>query len=251
MNQFPFASSPRAAENFGQSKAEGRLSHACRAAFCSFRKQLLPLLTLLAAICSISLGAFPAPAQDAAIRVAVLGDSLTAGFGLPEAQAFPARLEAALQARGHKVRVINAGVSGDTSAGGKSRLDWTLADKPQIVIVELGANDVMRGMDPAQTEANLDDIIARAKAGGARVLLAGMLAPPNWGREYQQQFDQLFPRLARKHDVPLYPFFLDGVAMDPKLNQQDGIHPSAAGVEVIVQKMLPAVEALVKQAAGS
>ncbi|MDF3074878.1 MAG: lipolytic protein [Alphaproteobacteria bacterium] len=212
---------------------------------------LLPLLSLLAAIWSVSLGAFPAQAQDAAIRVAVLGDSLTAGYGLPEAQAFPARLEAALIARGHKVRLINAGVSGDTSAGGKARLDWTLADKPQIVIIELGANDAMRGMDPAQTEANLDDIVGRAKAAGAKVLLAGMLSPPNWGREYQQKFDALYPRLAQKHGVPLYPFFLDGVAMDPKLNQQDGIHPSAAGVEIIVQKILPAVEALVKQVAGS
>ena len=247
MNPIPFASTPRPAENFGQSKAAVRMPRAQRTAFCPFRMQLLPLLTLLAAIWCVSLGAFPARAQDGAIRVAVLGDSLTAGYGLPEAQAFPARLEAALKARGHQVRLINAGVSGDTSAGGKARLDWTLADKPQIVIVELGANDAMRGMDPAQTEANLDDIIGRAKASGARVLLTGMLAPPNWGRQYQQQFDSLYPRLAQKHGVPLYPFFLDGVAMDHKLNQQDGIHPSAAGVEIIVHKILPAVEALVKQ----
>jgi acyl-CoA thioesterase-1 len=251
MNPIPFASTPRPAENFGQSKAEARLPHKRRAAFCSFHVHLLPLLSLLAAIWCVSLGAFPAQAQDATIRVAVLGDSLTAGFGLPEAQAFPTRLETALKARGHKVRIINAGVSGDTTAGGKARLDWTLADKPQIIIVELGANDAMRGMDPAQTEANLDDIVARAKAGGAKVLLTGMLAPPNWGREYQQKFDSLYPRLAQKHGVPLYPFFLEGVAMDPKLNQQDGIHPSAAGVEIIVQKMLPAVEALLKQVTGS
>jgi acyl-CoA thioesterase-1 len=251
MNPIPFASTPRPAENFGQSKAEAHLPRGQGAAFCSFRMHLLPLLSLLAAIWWVSLGAFPAQAQDATIRVAVLGDSLTAGFGLPEAQAFPARLEAALQARGHKVRITNAGVSGDTTAGGKARLDWTLADKPQIVIVELGANDAMRGMDPAQTEANLDDIVARAKASGAKILLAGMLAPPNYGRDYQQKFDQLYPRLAQKHGVPLYPFFLDGVAMDPKLNQQDGIHPSAAGVDIIVEKILPAVEALVKQATGS
>jgi acyl-CoA thioesterase-1 len=212
---------------------------------------MVGVFTLLAAIWFASLGAFAAQAQDAAVRVAVFGDSLAAGFGLPEAQAFPTRLEATLKDRGHKVRIINAGVSGDTSAGGKSRLDWTLSDKPQIIIIELGANDALRGMDPAQTEANLDDIIGRAKASGAKVLLAGMLAPPNWGRAYQQQFDGIYPRLAKKHDVPLYPFFLEGVAMDPKLNQQDGIHPSAAGVEIIVQKILPSVEALVKQVAGS
>lgn len=205
---------------------------------------------LLGAIWFTTLGIAPARAQDAQLRLAVFGDSLAAGFGLPENQAFPARLEAALKERGHNVRVINAGVSGDTSAGGKARLDWTLADKPQIIMVELGGNDALRGLDPAQTEANLDDILARAKASGATVMLAGMLAPPNFGREYQQQFDGLYQRLADKHKVALYPFFLDGVAMDPKLNQQDGIHPSAAGVEVIVQRILPSVEAVVKQAAG-
>jgi acyl-CoA thioesterase-1 len=215
---------------------------------CTFRGQLTALLVLLA--CAATLGAWPAQAQDAPLRIAVLGDSLTAGFGLPETQAFPTRLEAALKERGHKVSVINAGVSGDTSAGGKARLDWTLADKPQIVIVELGANDAMRGLDPAQTEANLDDIIARAKAGGARVLLAGMRAPTNWGRQYQEQFDALYPRLAQKHNVPLYAFFLEGVAMEPRLNQQDGIHPNPAGVEIIVQKILPSIEAVLKQAAG-
>ncbi|MGE0152680.1 MAG: arylesterase [Reyranellaceae bacterium] len=208
-------------------------------------------LALLGGFWFALLGALPAQAQDAAVRVAAFGDSLVAGYGLPETQAFPARLEAALKERGHNVRVVNAGVSGDTSAGGKARLDWTLADKPQIVIVELGANDALRGLDPAQTEANLDDILARAKASGARVLLAGMRAPTNWGRQYQEQFDGIFPRLARKHAVPFYPFFLEGVAMDPKLNQPDGIHPSAAGVEIIVRNILPALEALVKQAAGS
>ena len=161
--------------------------------------------------------------------IAVLGDSLSAGYGLPEHQAFPARLEAALKERGHDVRVINASVSGDTTAGGRARLDWTLTDKPQIVIVELGANDALRGLDPAQTEVNLDDILARTLKSGSRVLLAGMRAPPNFGREYQQRFDAIFQTLAQKHGVPLYPFFLEGVAMDPALNQADGIHPSAAG----------------------
>ena len=205
---------------------------------------------LMGAIWFTTLGIAPAKAQDAPLRLAVFGDSLAAGFGLPEGQAFPARLEAALKERGHNVKVVNAGVSGDTSAGGKARLDWTLADKPQIIMVELGGNDALRGLDPAQTEANLDDILARTKASGAKVMLAGMLAPPNFGREYQQQFDGLYRRLADKHNVPLYPFFLDGVAMDPKLNQQDGIHPSAAGVEIIVQRILPSVEAVVKEVAG-
>ena len=172
--------------------------------------------------------------------IAVLGDSLSAGYGLPEHQAFPARLEAALKERGHDVRVINASVSGDTTAGGRARLDWTLTDKPQIVIV-----------DPAQTEVNLDDILARTLKSGSRVLLAGMRAPPNFGREYQQRFDAIFQTLAQKHGVPLYPFFLEGVAMDPALNQADGIHPSAAGVEIIVQGILPEVEKLLQATAAA
>ena len=194
----------------------------------------------------------PAPAADKApVSIAVVGDSLTAGYGLPETEAFPARLEAALKDCGLDVRIVNAGFSGDTTAGGRARLDWPLADRPEIVIIELGANDAMRGLDPAQTEANLDDILARSVASGARVLLAGMLAPPNFGRDYQQQFDGIYPRLAEKHGVPLYPFFLDGVAMDPRLNQADGIHPNAAGVEIIVQRILPSVEAVLKQRAAA
>jgi len=250
MHSAPLPSDPTAAENCDQSKAEALLRPISIALLCSFHRQFMRAFMLLGAIWFTTLGIAPAGAQDAPLRLAVFGDSLAAGFGLPEAQAFPARLEAALKERGHNVRVINAGVSGDTSAGGKARLDWTLADKPQIIMIELGANDALRGLDPAQTEANLDDILARAIASGATVMLAGMLAPPNFGREYQQQFDGLYKRLADKHKVALYPFFLDGVAMDPKLNQQDGIHPSAAGVEVIVQRILPSVETVVKQAAG-
>lgn len=204
----------------------------------------------MGALVILLFGAPLANAQGGPLRLAVFGDSLAAGYGLPEAQAFPARLEAALKERGHNVKVVNAGVSGDTSSGGKARLDWTLADKPQIILVELGANDALRGLDPAQTEANLDDILARAKASGAKVMLAGMLSPPNWGREYQQQFDGIYKRLAARHQVPLYPFFLEGVAMDPKLNQPDGIHPSAAGVEIIVKSILPSVETLIKEASG-
>ncbi|MEE8275960.1 MAG: arylesterase [Alphaproteobacteria bacterium] len=190
-------------------------------------------------------------AQDAAVIVA-LGDSLTAGFGLPAEDSFTTRLEAALRAAGVDARVINAGVSGDTSAGGRSRLDWVLADAPDLVIVELGGNDALRGLDPAMTYANLDDILARMRARGIDVLLAGMLAPPNLGRDYGDAFNAIFPRLAAKHGVALYPFFLDGVAAARDLNQRDGIHPNAEGVEVIVEAITPHVlRALVRSGAGA
>ncbi len=188
----------------------------------------------------LAMAALPAAADPVAITV--LGDSLTSGYGLPQNQAFPTRLEAALKAKGHDVKVVNAGVSGDTSAGGLSRLDWSLAEKPDLVIVELGANDALRGIDPKSTEANLDAILAKVKQSGARILLAGMLAPPNYGRDYDEAFKAIYPRLAAKYDVPLYPFFLDGVAAEPKLNQADGMHPNAEGVEVVVERILPYVE---------
>jgi acyl-CoA thioesterase-1 len=218
-----------------------------RDGLCLFRGHLLHGVLSLAVLFMLTIGVSLARAQDAPAKLAIIGDSLTAGFGLPEAQAFPARLQMALKERGHNVTVVNAGVSGDTSAGGKARLDWTLSDKPQFIILELGANDAMRGMDPVQTEANLDDILTRARASGAKVMLAGMLAPPNWGRDYQEKFNAIYRRLADKHQVPLYPFFLDGVAMDPKLNQQDGIHPNAAGVDIILQRILPSIEAFLKE----
>ena len=189
--------------------------------------------------------------QDAKVIVA-LGDSLTAGFGLPAEDGFTTRLEAALRAAGVDARVVNAGVSGDTSAGGRSRLDWVLADAPDLVIVELGGNDALRGLDPAMTYANLDDILARMRARGIDVLLAGMLAPPNLGRDYGDAFSAIFPRLAAKHGVALYPFFLDGVAAVSDLNQPDGIHPNAEGVEVIVDAIIPhVVRALVRSGAGA
>ncbi|MGE0723165.1 MAG: arylesterase [Alphaproteobacteria bacterium] len=178
------------------------------------------------------------------MRLLALGDSLTAGFGLAPEDGFTARLERALRARGREVTVLNAGVSGDTSAGGLARIDWTLADKPTAALVALGANDALRGIDPARTFENLDRIVARLKAEGIPTLLVGMLAPPNLGREYGEAFNALYPRLAAKHGVPLYEFFLDGVAAEPALNQADGIHPNAAGVRVMVERMLPAVERL-------
>jgi len=194
-----------------------------------------------------------APAQAAGpATIAVLGDSIAAGYGLPAAQAFPARLEAALRAKGRDVKIINAGVSGDTTAGGLSRLDWTLSDKPDLVIVELGGNDALRGMDPKASEANLDAILVKLKAAGMKILLTGMLAPPNYGRDYSDAFNPIYARLAQKHNVPLYPFILDGVAADAALNQADAIHPNAMGVEVMVERILPYVEkALDAKANGS
>ena len=178
---------------------------------------------------------------DGPVRLLVLGDSLTAGYGLPDSAAFPVRLQARLKSKGRDVTVINAGVSGDTTAGGLARLGWALADKPHYAIVELGANDALRGIDPKSTYQNLDRIITRLKQSGISILIAGMYAPPNWGREYTEEFNAIFPKLSKKHGVMLYPFFLDGVATMPKLNQRDGIHPNAAGVDEIVDRITPYV----------
>lgn len=178
---------------------------------------------------------------DDTVKIAVLGDSLSAGFGLMAHEAFPAQLEARLRGLGVEVAVLNAGVSGDTSAGGLARVDWVLGDRPQFVIVELGANDGLRGLDPIQMHINLSRIIEKLQSRGVRVFVAGMLAPPNLGRDYGQAFDAVFPALAEHYAVPLYPFFLEGVAGDPSLNLDDGIHPTAAGVAVIVEGILPHV----------
>ncbi len=176
------------------------------------------------------------------IKLAVLGDSLTAGYGLPLEAAFPVRLEKALRAKGLKVDVLNAGVSGDTTTGGRDRLDWSIPDGTDAVIVELGANDALRGVDPAVTRAALEDIIKRLQARKMSVMLAGMYAPPNYGSDYAAKFDPIYPDLAKSYGIPLYPFFLDGVAADKKLNQADGMHPTAEGVDAIVQRIVPAVE---------
>ena len=181
-------------------------------------------------------------------RILALGDSLTAGFGLAADQAFPVRLEKALRAEGREVSLINAGVSGDTSAGGRARLDWALAAKPDLAIIELGANDGLRGLDPALTQANLDAILKRLKAEKIGILLTGMRAPPNYGRAFEAEFQAVFPRLAAQHQVLFYPFFLDGVAGDPRLNQADGLHPTARGVDIIVERILPMVRSLLEGA---
>jgi acyl-CoA thioesterase-1 len=190
------------------------------------------------------LGLASTAGRAAELRILALGDSLTAGYGLPAADAFPSQLERALNASGVKAKLINAGVSGDTSAGGLARLDWALNDKPDAVLLCLGANDALRGLDPAAMEANLDRILGRLRARGLPVLLAGMLAPPNMGAEYGRQYNAVFPRLAEKHGTLFYPFFLDGVAAVPVLNQADGMHPNADGVAVIVERILPRVKEL-------
>jgi acyl-CoA thioesterase I len=177
------------------------------------------------------------------VKLVVLGDSLSAGLGLPAQQAFPTKLQKALQDKGIVVDMTNAGVSGDTSSGGRDRLDWSVPDGTDGVIIELGANDALRGIDPDLTRAALTEIVQRLKARKIAVMLCGMLAPPNYGADYAARFNSIYPDLAKKFGVPLYPFFLDGVAADAKLNQADGIHPTAAGVDIIVKNILPTVEA--------
>lgn len=180
--------------------------------------------------------------------MSVLGDSLTAGYGLAPQDAFPAQLQRALEAANIAAKVSNAGVSGDTSAGGLARLDWVLGDQPQVVIVELGGNDMLRGLPPSMTRSNLDTLLTRLKGAGVVVLLAGMRAAPNLGPSYAAEFDRIFPSLAKKHGALLYPFFLKGVAGRPDLNLPDGIHPTAKGVGVIVEGILPTVKVAVERA---
>ncbi len=186
---------------------------------------------------------FPSLAETP-IKLLAYGDSLTHGYGLEAGDTFPERLQAGLDEAGYKVQVINGGNSGDTSASGLSRLEWALLDEPQVVIVELGANDGLRGLEPAQTRENLSKIVAGFKDYGAKVLLTGMQAPRNLGSDYVAEFDKIYPELAELHGVSFYPFFLDGVALNPGLNQADGIHPNRNGVDTIVEKILPYLEPL-------
>jgi len=195
----------------------------------------------------LGLGILAAEARQ--VKVVALGDSLSAGYQLGPSDAFPVVLEAALKAKGLDVVVENAGVSGDTASGGRERLDWSVPDDTDLVIVELGANDALRGIEPALTEQALDEIIARLKERKIGVLLAGMLAPRNNGPEFVAAFDAIYPRLAEKHGVPLYPFFLDGVQGRPDLNLEDGMHPNPKGVRAIVARILPTVEKLVREKA--
>ena len=187
------------------------------------------------------------PAAARTIRLVVLGDSLTAGLGLPPGKAFPDRLQAALRARGWDVDVLNAGVSGDTAADGLARYDWAVPANADALIIELGANDMLRGLEPEATKKALSAILANAHAARLPTLIAGMRAAPNLGAEYDRAFDAIYPALAKDHDVALYPFFLDGVAGDQKLNQADGMHPTAEGVDAIVERIAPSVERILKQ----
>lgn len=186
------------------------------------------------------------PAAADTVKIVAFGDSLTAGYGLPPGEAFPDRLAQSLAERGHDVEIINAGVSGDTASGGADRLDWIVTDDVDAVIVELGANDALRGLSPDITRQALDSILQRLKDRNIGVLLAGMLAPPNMGADYGNAFNSIYPELAKKHDAILYPFFLDGVAADPSLNLADGIHPNQKGIAVIVERILPFAEELIR-----
>jgi acyl-CoA thioesterase-1 len=186
------------------------------------------------------------PADCAPLKILAMGTSLTQGYGLPPGTEFTTVLQEKLKSAGVSATIINAGVSGDTSADGLSRLDWSLADNPRAAIIELGSNDALRGLAPAQTEKNLAAILVKLKAAHIAVLLCGMRAPRNLGPEYAAQFDAIYPRLAKQYGVLFYPFILDGVALNPKLNQADGIHPNPAGVRIIVDRILPDVLRLAK-----
>jgi acyl-CoA thioesterase-1 len=204
-------------------------------------------LLLVQAVAFAVVLAAASPAAARTIRLVVLGDSLTAGLGLPPGKAFPDRLQAALRARGWDVDVLNAGVSGDTAADGLARYDWAVPANADALIVELGANDMLRGLEPEATKKALSAILDKAHATRLLTLIAGMRAAPNLGAEYDRAFDAIYPALAKDHDVALYPFFLDGVAGDPKLNQADGMHPTAVGVDAIVERIAPSVEEILKQ----
>jgi acyl-CoA thioesterase-1 len=219
------------------------------------RRALALLFVSFAAVTGVAAQtAVPAPAAQnaslgtAPLKLVVLGDSLTAGLGLPQNESFPVKLEQALKAKGETVTVVNAGVSGDTASAGLDRLDWSVGPDTNAVLVELGANDALRGLDPTLTAKALDTILTRLKARGLPVLLAGMEAPRNLGVSYDHAFNAVFMTLSQKYDVIFYPFFLQGVATDPELNQADGMHPNAQGVDVIVRAILPKVEALLARA---
>ena len=224
-----------------------------RTGFCSFRSRSygkahrLVQRFLAAIVLAAGLGALPggAFAQDKPLKIVAFGDSLTAGFQLPASAAFPSRLEQALKAKGIAAMVANAGVSGDTASGGLARVAWSVPADTSAVILELGANDMLRGIDPKVTRASLDAIIKTLKSRGIEVLLAGMRAAPNLGPDYQRAFDSIYPELASRYDLVFYPFFLDGVATNARYNLHDGLHPNQEGVDVIVGRILPKVEQLI------
>jgi acyl-CoA thioesterase-1 len=204
-------------------------------------------LRIVAALSTLALAA-TTPAFAAPLKILAFGDSLTAGLGLPDTDSFASKLEAALKARGHDIVIVNSGVSGDTASDGAARLDWSVTDDIGAVIVEFGGNDALRGIDPDITRQALDRILTGLAERKLPVLLAGMYAPRNLGPHYVEAFDRIYPELARKHDVLLYPFFLDGIAGQSSFNQADGMHPTAAGVDMMVERIIPSVEELIEQA---
>jgi acyl-CoA thioesterase-1 len=225
----------------GMNKGSGRAARRYGALLMGFNSAGLRLERTLAALCLSFLAG--ATGQAAPVKVMAFGDSLFAGYGLSsDADNIPSRLEAGLKAGGHNVKVINAAVSGDTTTDGLARLDWSLADKPDLLLLELGANDALRGQDPDIAKANLDQILSRLKAANIPVVLCGMIAPRNLGAAYSAKFDPMYKELADKYQVPLYPFILDGVALNPGLNQGDGMHPNKDGAAIVAQRLLPVVE---------
>jgi acyl-CoA thioesterase I len=210
----------------------------------------LQILALLVALMTAQTALAQTQPASRPIKMVVLGDSLSAGLGLSASASFPERLQKVLKDKGIDVDMTNAGVSGDTSTGGRDRLDWSVPDGTQAVILELGANDALRALDPKLTRAALSDILTRLKARNILVLLCGMVAPPNYGSDYAAAFNAIYPELAKSFDVPLYPFFLEGVAANATLNQADGMHPTPEGVDIIVKNILPSVQALLGSIVG-
>lgn len=211
----------------------------------SFKRQIAAGLILFLALCGAISSARAEP-----FKIVGFGDSLMAGYGLGPGEGFTDKLQAALRAKGRDVAVANAGVSGDTTSGGLARLDWSVPDGTRLVILELGANDMLRGVLPDIARKNLDEMLAKLKQRKIAVLLAGMRAAPNLGADYQTAFDAIFPELAKKYDVALYPFFLEGVAGQPGMQLEDGLHPSAKGVDLMVERILPTVEKAIAAVPG-
>ena len=209
-------------------------------------RRLFTLIIYLTAFIFASLQTILAVTAQPVKKLMIFGDSLTAGYGLKKKESFSEKLAIALKGKGLNIRILLSSISGDTTAGGRSRLDWALAEKPDAFILELGANDSLRGIDPSVTRNNLEIILKKLKKNDVKILMAGMLAPPNLGKEYSIEFNSIYSSLAKKYNILLYPFFLEGVAAVPKLNQKDGIHPNSAGVDEIVRRILPIVMKLVE-----
>lgn len=212
-----------------------------------FREVASKTLQIIAFLAAFAATIGLARAQDEPPSIVVLGDSLVAGYQLGAGEGFPEQLQAALDKKGIPAKIIGAGVSGDTSSGGLSRLDWSVPEGTDAVILELGANDALRGLPPETSRKNLEAMIERLQERDIKVLLAGMMAPPNMGEDYAKAFNEIYPQLAEKYGTAFYPFFLEGVAAEPNLNLDDGIHPNPLGVRVIVSKIMPHVELLIQE----